>query len=87
MTSKEALDELYAGNLAQLHQKDLCELPETKERKYLDDLYQNVEKDLELLEILKKYTMLDKDFGNFHINTYPCSEDEGKKVKEWLRNE
>jgi len=77
MTGKEALDNMC---------KKCCYCPFDESKCHCDE-YNAIKKGLELLEILKKYTMLDKDFGNSHINTYPCSEDEGKKVKEWLKNE
>ena len=53
----------------------------------------NIEKDLELLEILKKYTTIQQNTHNvwfdneYFINGKKCSEKEGEIIREWLDTE
>lgn len=88
MTSKEALNKLFneANKLSR------------EEPKYtthdLWEMVNQIEKDLEVLEILKRNLYVEKGTGKFKgIEIIQCSlgnqhsEDNFKKVKEWLEND
>ena len=88
MTSKEALFELYKQ--LKTHRRTTKQIIENKQQ------YEQIWKDLEVLEIIKKWTFIIKEnykdsyrkFTQFicNIHTIEMNED-FKKVKEWLENE
>ena len=88
MTSKEALFELYKQ--LKTHRRTTKQIIENKQQ------YEQIWKDLEVLEIIKKWTFIIKEnykdsyrkFTQFicNIHTIEMNED-FKKVKEWLEND
>ena len=88
MTSKEALFELYKQ--LKTHRRTTKQIIENKQQ------YEQIWKDLEVLEIIKKWTFIIQEnykdsyrkFTQFicNIHTIEMNED-FKKVKEWLENE
>ena len=88
MTSKQALEELYA-DIKQFEEHFIgCICFDSEEE------YNLIKKDLEILEILKNHLYEDKGTGRFKgCNTINCSlgnQHSGidyTKVKEWLEND
>ena len=88
MTSQEALFELYKQ--LKTHRRTTKQIIENKQQ------YEQIWKDLEVLEIIKKWTFIIQEnykdsyrkFTQFicNIHTIEMNED-FKKVKEWLENE
>ena len=88
MTSQEALFELYKQ--LKTHRRTTKQIIENKQQ------YEQIWKDLEVLEIIKKWTFIIKEnykdsyrkFTQFicNIHTIEMNED-FKKVKEWLEND
>lgn len=91
MTSKEALKDL-------LKMADYC--LEEKDRKQLRKEYDIVLKDLKVLEILKKWVLVNETYDDLfpyeikvkkgYVSSKSClvlAEEEFKKIKEWLGNE
>lgn len=67
----------------------------TNEQATIEDCYENIKKDLEMLDIIKKWSFIQENYkdgyGPFdqflcNIHTIGMKED-FKKVKEWLDNE
>ena len=88
MTSKEALFELYKQ--LKTHRRTTKQIIENKQQ------YEQIWKDLEVLEIIKKWTFIIKEnykdsyrkFTQFICNIHTIEmEKDFKKVKEWLENE
>lgn len=91
MTSKEALKYLLVNS------EELYSQYEEDEKFYLDavELYNIVLKDLEMLEIIKKWSFIDEGYKTGYgpytkfqciIHTVGMKED-FEKIKEWLENE
>lgn len=87
MTSKEALFDLYKQLKA--HRRTTKQIIENKQQ------YEQIWKDLEVLEIIKKWSFIQENYkdgcGKFtqflcNIHTIGMKED-FKKVKEWLEND
>lgn len=87
MTSKEALFDLYKQ--LKTHRRTTKQIIENKQQ------YEQIWKDLEVLEIIKKWSFIQENYkdgyGKFtqflcNIHTIGMEED-FKKVKEWLEND
>lgn len=80
MTSKEALSDL-------LNMANYC--LEEKEQKQIKEEYNLINKDLEMLEILKKHCDFSSPLSmDYFIEFFVYNSDEDfEKVKKWLTNE
>ena len=100
MTSKEALEELlyYANLNFERENERKTEFTNKIEQMGIDDNEENfkiIEKDLEILEIIKKWSFIQENykdgygpFTQFICNIHTIGmEKDFKKVKEWLENE
>ena len=87
MTSQEALFELYKQ--LKTHRRTTKQIIENKQQ------YEQIWKDLEVLEIIKKWSFIQENykdgygpFDQFLCNIHTIGmEEDFKKVKEWLENE
>lgn len=93
MTSKDCLDLLMSNQKKVKNGFEFINL-KTKERATIENCYEIIEKDLEILEILKNNLYEEKGTGRFKgCNTINCSlgnQHSGKdytQVKEWLEND
>lgn len=88
MTSKEALDLLMTNQKKVRDDFRFIDL-NTHEKASIEECYDLVIKDLEVLEILKKYAVRifdypeDSDYFCLKLHRFIC-EKEGAKFKEWL---
>ena len=100
MTSKEALEELlyYANLNFERENERKTEFTNKIEQMGIDDNEENfkiIEKDLEILEIIKKWSFIQENykdgygpFTQFLCNIHTIGmEEDFNKVKEWLENE
>ena len=78
MTSKEALSDL-------LNMANYC--LEEKEQKQIKEEYNLINKDLEMLEILKKHYDFTSPLEYFIEFFIYNSDEDFEKVKEWLKND
>ena len=91
MTSKECLD-LLMLNQKQLKSGHKFTNLKTGEQLNIEDCYEIIKKELEVLEILKKHsTRLDDEDWNSNIfngiDFENLDEDDREIIKEWLENE
>ena len=67
----------------------------THEEVSIEDCYENIKKDLEILDIIKKWSFIQENykdgygpFTQFLCNIHTIGmEEDFKKIKEWLENE
>lgn len=91
MNSKDYLDLLMSNQKKVKDGFKFLNL-KTKEQATIEDCYENIKKDLEILDIIKKWSFIQENykdgygpFDQFLCNIHTIGmEEDFKKVKEWL---